>query len=938
MTSAEAVKTSHSSTVSAVTTPSVASSVQTPPQTTLSPTEQAAQVRERIESDLQRWQVKFAAAADRGVEDLDGRLQEIIDSLIATSARDHGGSLSKALEGTVEGEISTVRERINALAGSLPLAEAVDDEKLAQDELLQDIRQAAISIRERAHELRQWYNSFDAELARRVSTAVNSTLNILDSVRDLGLQEIGMRWAWMDGVTYKDWEDYHLLKERFDDWRKELSDVGMQHKKMEEARNVANDVLGHGMDVAEDSAKELARLREVGMWKISAREASDNFETRSDPPPTWPKPSDDSESAEVDVTHTEPESSESPTQPADTTPPEAASHSADSYAQDQIEEDEEDSMADEEILDVDEEDSSNQTPRSVAPIPTDSEKADSDGSTTQGRTSEDTPGSAKHAWGVAAAEVVTKQEPILEDLPDDETAELEQARFSAELQSLVSKAGDQYAQVTQAASEVLLGPSSTPGFGEHAVSIGAGQYSRALSAASHVLYSAAEPTRPLDHIVSMASSRLNDGLRSASAQFAHVQATVPPSAPSAQQPALLDAQRRYYEALGLAHDHYSVFVSSASQAVYGTPTPTAGMFHEFIEDSRSRYSEASSLASSSLAAAMASVSSVIAPADTGKAQGMIEDASSRYSAVLSAASTSLSLASVSASSGVYGTTPGPLDSLSSQASENWVGLVSRVSEQVYGTQEPYAQHVVNNLASRYDDIQDLVSELLVGKEPPFTESVMSRLHAMYATPLASASSYISNAYDSAHSAAPAYITDPPKIEDILHSANEQLQAAVDAASARVYGTPKGTFEKATSGAADAYSTASSRLSEAVHGSETGYVEVASIAVEDAFSSAASAMSNAVYPTPMGPVEAVGSAMNSAYADVQSKASTAVYGEPQGALESATSELSNAMASARSQLADLASSASSMASEAVETAASAMGDSPSSKTNVGKDEL
>ena len=39
-----------------------------------------------------------------------------------------------------------------------------------------------------------------------------STLEVLDGIRDLGLQEIGMRWAWMEGVTYKHWAKYHDLK------------------------------------------------------------------------------------------------------------------------------------------------------------------------------------------------------------------------------------------------------------------------------------------------------------------------------------------------------------------------------------------------------------------------------------------------------------------------------------------------------------------------------------------------------------------------------------------------------------------------------------------------------------------------------------------------------------------------------------------------------
>jgi hypothetical protein len=119
---------------------------------------------------------------------------------------------------------------------------------------------------------------------------VNATLAVLDDVRDLGLQEIGMRWAWMEGVTYKDWEDYHALKAEFEDWKEKFREIGLKHARIEAAKENADDILSRGMDVAEAAAKELARLKDVGKWKIAAREVSEDFDTRSEPPPPLPKP------------------------------------------------------------------------------------------------------------------------------------------------------------------------------------------------------------------------------------------------------------------------------------------------------------------------------------------------------------------------------------------------------------------------------------------------------------------------------------------------------------------------------------------------------------------------------------------------------------------------------------------------------------------------
>ncbi|KAE8383371.1 hypothetical protein BDV26DRAFT_251608 [Aspergillus bertholletiae] len=258
---------------------------------TVSPTELAAQTHEKIESDLRTWQEKFSVATDKGIEDLEERLYELVGDYVNSGSKSHGENLVTALETAVEYELSTVKLRIGELTGTLP-SEHSPAEQTVQGKLLKDIRQAAVGIRDRAHAIREWHSSFDQELVHRVSATVNSTLDVLDGVRDLGLQEIGMRWAWMDGVTYKDWARYHALKAQFEDWKGKFRDVGMRHPKLDDARALSDDILSRGMDTAEAAAKELARLKDVGRWKIAAREVSDNFDTRSGSPPPLPMPSE----------------------------------------------------------------------------------------------------------------------------------------------------------------------------------------------------------------------------------------------------------------------------------------------------------------------------------------------------------------------------------------------------------------------------------------------------------------------------------------------------------------------------------------------------------------------------------------------------------------------------------------------------------------------
>lgn len=273
------------------------SSVSETPTPSLSPAELAAQLRKKITSDLTTFKEKFASASEKGVASLEGRVVEIVDTYLAGGAQSDGDKLLAALESAVEGQTTTIKHRISALTESLPFTDAPEEEAAAIEELLKEIRNSAVSIRDRAHVIREWHVTFEEGLIRQVSASVNSTLAVLDNVRDLGLQEIGMRWAWMDGVTYKDWEDYHALKDEFEDWKGKFREIGLQHARIESAKDTADEALSRGMDVAEAAAKELARLKEVGRWKIAAREVSEDFDTRSEPPPPLPKPA----SAEEDI-------------------------------------------------------------------------------------------------------------------------------------------------------------------------------------------------------------------------------------------------------------------------------------------------------------------------------------------------------------------------------------------------------------------------------------------------------------------------------------------------------------------------------------------------------------------------------------------------------------------------------------------------------------
>lgn len=227
-----------------------------------------------VAQDLRTWQEKFSKAADEGSDDLDERITEITDRLVQSQADKVGKAYIIELEETVKSSLNSLKRNI------ISIVKDSKDSEESENALNAAVRKAGVTIREKALSIRTWRQSYDRETNSLVSKAAMDTLEILDHIRDLGLQEIGMRWAWIDGVTHKDWSKYHQLKTKFDEWRYDVETVATGHPGLEKARAASELVESQAMAIAEEAATELARLKETGRWKISARDASDDFSTK----------------------------------------------------------------------------------------------------------------------------------------------------------------------------------------------------------------------------------------------------------------------------------------------------------------------------------------------------------------------------------------------------------------------------------------------------------------------------------------------------------------------------------------------------------------------------------------------------------------------------------------------------------------------------------
>ncbi|KAM3430859.1 hypothetical protein MY4824_007432 [Beauveria thailandica] len=230
-------------------------------------------VREMVTSDLESWQEKFAAQAEQGAAEIEDSVDEIARRMIDQEAN-VGVSLIQQLEEVITTEITNLKNEINALVSQHLQGTEID----AVGETIQAVRAAGVAIKSKAQAIRSWREQYDEDLHGTVLSTSDVHFAILDETRTLALQQIGMKWAWTDGITYKDWAKYHELKSTFKDWTEELKQLIVTHPTLLEAQDAVVQIEDRGMTIAAAAAKELASLKEVVQWKMDAEDVSDEFD------------------------------------------------------------------------------------------------------------------------------------------------------------------------------------------------------------------------------------------------------------------------------------------------------------------------------------------------------------------------------------------------------------------------------------------------------------------------------------------------------------------------------------------------------------------------------------------------------------------------------------------------------------------------------------
>ncbi|KAL1873463.1 hypothetical protein VTK73DRAFT_911 [Phialemonium thermophilum] len=208
---------------------------------------------------------------------MEERVEEIAKRLIRRNAKAVGKPLLEQLQTTIVQELITLRRDILNIVGAVVKGSATRED--GREQLNVVVRRAGMSIKEAAQKVRSWREKYEAELQGSITKAAEEHFKILDEIRDLAIQKIGMKWAWMDGITYKDWAKYHQLKSRFDEWHDDLQKLIVTHPTLEAAQLEGANIEDEAMNVAQTAAKELARLKQVGNWKLIAGDTSDEFDS-----------------------------------------------------------------------------------------------------------------------------------------------------------------------------------------------------------------------------------------------------------------------------------------------------------------------------------------------------------------------------------------------------------------------------------------------------------------------------------------------------------------------------------------------------------------------------------------------------------------------------------------------------------------------------------
>lgn len=897
-----------------------------------------AELQEKLNQDLRSWQTKFATAADKGAEDLEQRVADLTTRQVDNAVKGHGRALLVKLEETAESTVAKLKSYIQKTVNSLTEDASEQDLEAAFEECSTKTREFGLTVKEHAQQVRAWKAAYDIETDSLVQAAVRSTVEVLEKIHGLGLQEVGMRWAWTDGVTYKDWQNYHKLKSTLTEWQAEVEAVGARHEGLRIAHEEAKKVEDEAMAIAANMVTELVRLKDVSKWKLWAGDASDDFSNKKVPVRVHNAAQqvlDTVEDASAQVSEAVLGSS-TPLSESIVSSVQDAYSAVSSQASEVVQGSSTPltesiaSSVQSVVLEVSSQASVaiQGTPSSESLLSQASSKASevvSEGASIASAAYE----SPKKVFGGVNAQAAPQAKQVVFDEPLDDD---DDSTYSDKLQGAVADAGERAAELSRAISEALLGATKTQGSVESVSSLASEQYASALAAASSVLYGTKQPAVQsatsvasdkfaqavtaasyaiygtptpaaiINTFQAHASSRYNDAVRVASEQLENAKSQLSILASGTPKPAhqtmLSYFERAYSDSVAAAHERLSVALQYTESVKNYAAGPTQGYFDSV-----------SSIASSRLASGLSQASAQFSSQPTGVVDGAQQQyyqavglAHARYSEFMGAASSAVygaqqgtveslaSVASASAASAVSVVSgsvesaasyvSGSAESIAANAQDAAASLASQVSSSVIGTETPWTESVASQASQNWDALIAQASSQVYGKPTPWAESIYSRAGSYGAQATAAAAQQ----YSDVQALISELVTgrEPDFTESVMNRFASAYSTGLPAAMASAQSYASEGLEAASSYAGDSF--------EAV-------TDIAA----DAYASASSVV-GAIY-TPPAVIEDVLSAASASLDLAVESASIALYGTPKGAAEQASESVASAYSSIQSQISE-----------------------------------
>jgi hypothetical protein len=236
------------------------------------------EVKEIIENDLAVWKKKLNTVKEKVRDDLVTRIYEISDTAYLEKHVDVDTQI-EALEQLVFVGFSNLKAEIVTLIKPLALDSSAEDKIATQDRLLTAVRNLGAEIRDKAKLFRRNAGFFIEDVYEEVSEATKEVLYALAGANNRGVDDLGMRWAKIDPISYKNWEEFRDLENLHIRARTEIFKTAQEHEQLAEITKwVADDWDAIITIIAENAADELKRIKDVGKRKIELADSSDNFD------------------------------------------------------------------------------------------------------------------------------------------------------------------------------------------------------------------------------------------------------------------------------------------------------------------------------------------------------------------------------------------------------------------------------------------------------------------------------------------------------------------------------------------------------------------------------------------------------------------------------------------------------------------------------------